>query len=360
MTKSEYQHYSSFSGKLRVAFLFLSIIPYLLAIYLFWKEKIQITELILIFSPLILFSILTGFSIIRRSADQLANLAEKTRLFENGEANDPIRTNHVDKELNEIAKHFNSLFGKFQSANMEIREQSVQLLTYAKDLSESYRRTEQEKQLRTQLSRYVRKDLVEKIIKSGESGFFENERREVTVLFADIRGFTAISERMPAEALVFLLNQFLAHMTEVVFKNNGILDKFIGDEIMAVFGLLSSSPGNGAPDAVNAALEMQAAVAELSGERSEKGKETFSIGIGINTGTAFVGNIGYEGRMDYTVIGDCVNVASSLQQATQGGQIFIGEATARYVGTDYPIQKKDDLYIKNRTESVGCYEVLRD
>lgn len=355
--KSDYRHYNSFSGKIRVAFFFLSIVPYLLAIYLFWKEKIQMTELILLFSPLILFSILTGFSIIRRSADQLVNLANQTRQIETGEVKDPVRTDHADRELNDIAFHFNSLFGKLRNANMEIREQSVQLLSYAKDLRESYRRTEAEKQLRNQLSRYVRKDLVEKIINSRETGFFENERREVTVLFADIRGFTAISERMEAEKLVSILNQFLSLMTEVAFKNNGVLDKFIGDEIMAVFGLLPST-GNGAQEAVTSALEMQEAAANLIRERVQKGEAPFSVGIGVNTGTAVVGNIGYEGRMDYTVIGDCVNVASCLQQATEGGQIFIGESTFRHVSDRFQMKKKEDLRIKNRTESLICYEVL--
>ncbi|MEW5910647.1 MAG: adenylate/guanylate cyclase domain-containing protein [Thermodesulfobacteriota bacterium] len=357
MTRSEYRRYNSFSGKIRVAFFFLSIIPYLLAIYLFWKEKIQMTEMILLFSPLILFSILTGFSIIRRSADQLGNLADQTRQVDTGENRNPVRTNHTDQELNDIATHFNSLFSRLQNANIEIREQSIQLLSYAKDLSESYQRTEKEKKLRDRLSRYVRKDLVEKILNSRESGFFENERREVTVLFADIRGFTAISERMNAEELVFILNQFLTRMTQVVFRYNGVLDKFIGDEIMAVFGLLPSD-GNGAEDAVKAALEMQQAAEKMTQERLQKGEETFSIGIGINTGTAALGNIGYEGRMDYTVIGDSVNVAASLQQATEGGQIFIGRETFSHVTGRFRIQERPYLLIKNRTEPLTCYEVL--
>jgi class 3 adenylate cyclase len=163
---------------------------------------------------------------------------------------------------------------------------------------------------------------------------------------------------MEAEKLVSILNQFLSLMTEVAFKNSGVLDKFIGDEIMAVFGLLPSN-GNGAEHAVTSALEMQEAAADLVRKRAQKGEEPFSVGIGINTGNAVVGNIGYEGRMDYTVIGDCVNVASCLQQATEGGQIFIGESTFHRVSDRFQMKKKEYLRIKNRTEPLICYEVLQ-
>ena len=355
--KSKYQNQKSFFGKTQVILVFLSVLPFMLVIYLFFIEKVGLTETIYIFSALALFSILTGFTLMRSSADQLVNLARETGDIEAGEKSGPIRIK-ADQELNDIAAHFNAVTKKLQVINRDMKEQSIQLMSYARDLSQSYQRTREEKELRNRLSRYVGENLVEKLIHSKDGMLVENERKEVTVLFADIRSFTPLAERMEAEEVVSILNDFFGVVVDIIFANNGILDKFVGDQLMAVFGHIGSD--NSAPYyAVKAAIEMQAATEDLMKARSKEGKETFEIGIGINTGSSIVGNVGSENRMNYTVIGDSVNVAARLEHIAKGGEIIIAEETYLQTQGRFHIQKKGKLRVKNKTEPVMCYEVLR-
>jgi class 3 adenylate cyclase len=357
MTKSNYQNSKSFSGKTRIVLVLLGIIPFLLVVYLFVYEKIDLTDRVILFSAFALFSVLTGFSLMRRSADQLANLSRETGMVEAGVKSEPVQIS-ADQELNDIAGHFNSIFKRLKGVDSEIKEQSVQLMIYARDISQSYIRTKDEEELRSRLSRYVGEHLVEKLISSKKGVFLENERKEVTILFADIRSFTTITERMEAEDVVSMLNQFFGIMVDIIFRNNGILDKFVGDELMAVFGLIPSE--NTAPhDAIKAAIEMQDATEALMKARVKQGKETFEVGVGINTGSTIVGNVGSENRMDYTVIGDSVNIAARLEQIAKGGEIIIGEETYDQTKDHFRIQKKGEINVKNKTEPVICYNVLR-
>ena len=252
---------------------------------------------------------------------------------------------------------FYSVVSKLQDTQSDIKEQSIQLMIYARDISQSYIRTKEE-ELRNRLSRYVGEHLVEKLISSKNGVFIENERREVTILFADIRSFTTITERMEAEDVVSMLNQFFGTMVDIIFKNNGILDKFVGDELMAIFGLIPSD-NSASHDAIKAAIEMQDATEELMKVRATEDKETFEIGSGINTGSAIVGNLGSENRMDYTAVGDTVNVAARLQQTAKGGEIIIGEETYDQTQSRFRMQKKGKLRVKNKTEPVMCYNILR-
>ena len=354
--KSEYRSYDSFTGKTRASFVLLAIIPYLLIIYLFVIESIDLTDGIILFSALSLLSILTGFSILRRSADQLVNLARETGLAETGERSEPVRID-ADQEINDIAAHFNTVFERSLSLSRDIKEQAVQLMIYAGDLSLSYTKAKEEEELRNRLSRYVREDLVEKLIHSKSGVFLENERREVTILFADIRSFTILAEKMSAEDVVSMLNEFFEFMVDIVFENNGILDKFVGDQLVAIFGLVS--PNGGTPnDAVKAAIEMQNTTEELMQLRANQNKETFEIGIGINTGSVIVGNVGSKNRMDYTVIGDAVNVAARFQQMAKGGEINIGEKTFDGVKDHIPAMgDKKEIKVKNKKEPVVCYTI---
>ena len=355
--KSNYQNANSFSGKIRIVLVLLGIIPFLLVIYLFVYSKIDLTETVILFSSLALFSILTGFSLMRSSADQLVFLARETGMIETGEKSEPVQIK-ADMEINDIAKHFNAVFKKLHEADRDIKEQGVQLMTYARDLSLSYRKAKDEEELRNRLTRYVGDNLVEKLINSKGGEFFENERKEITILFADIRAFTTLAEKLSAEDVVAILNEFFDVMVNIIFKNKGVLDKFVGDQIVAVFGLISSDIS--APyNAIETATGMQDATEELMKIRAKQRKETFEIGIGIDTGNAIVGNVGSENRMDYTVIGDSVNVAARLQQTAKGGEIIIGELTYRKTQDLSRIRKKGELRIKNKTEPVICYEVLR-
>ena len=255
------------------------------------------------------------------------------------------------KEL-EVAKQH------LKESNRFIKEQFEKLTIYAKNLSQSYKKANEEEMLRKRLSRYVGENLVEKLINSKNGAFLENERKEATILFADIRSFTTIVERMAAEDVVSMLNQFFGVMVDIIFKNNGVLDKFVGDQLMALFGLLSSH-NTASYDAIKVAIEMQNATEDLMKVRNKQGQITYEIGIGINTGNVIVGNVGSENRMDYTVIGDTVNIAARLEQMTKGGEIIIGEQTYRQTNGRFNIQKRGEVHVKNKTKPVICYKVLR-
>jgi adenylate cyclase len=357
MMQSKYSNSVSFTGKTRIVLVLLGIIPVLLVIYLFVYERINITDMIVFFAALALLSILAGFSLLRSSADSLAHLARMIGSIGSGEMNDPI---HIrgDQEITDIAAHVNSVIVKLQEAQRGIKDQSVQLMLYARDISESYKKIKEEIELRNRLSRYVGENLVEKLIHSQDEVFLDDERKEVSILFADIRSFTTIAEKMAAEQVVALLNEFFNLMVDIVFQHHGILDKFIGDQLMATFGLMPSE-NHHSFDALSSAMAMQDATEALMSKRATQGKETFAIGIGINSGSAIVGNVGSENRMDYTTIGNMVNVAARLQQIAKGGEILMGEDTYLQVKGQCSIRKKGKISVKNKAEPILCYECVR-
>jgi len=357
--KSDYKSSKSFIGKTPVILIMLGILPFLLVIYLFVYENLNVTTTVLFLSASALFSILTGYSFMRRSADQLVRLALETKSIDTGERDNPIDIT-ADEEIVDIdiARHFNSMLKKVNDMNREIREQSVQLMIYGKDLARSYQLIKEEERLRDRLGRYVGNTLVEMLIRSKDGLLIENEWREVTILFADIRQFSSFSENMSAEDVVAMLNQFFGTMVDIVFKNKGILDKFIGDSLMAVFGIIKPD-GSGAYDAVTAALEMQDAAEELAEKRGLAGQEVYHIGIGVNTGYAIFGSVGSQNRLDYTVIGDSVNIAARLEKIAKGGGIVIGEGTYHKVVGKFKMSEKGGIRIKNKKEPVVCYDVAR-
>lgn len=355
--KNKYQNYNSFNGKIRVAFIFLAVIPYILIIYMFIEQKIELTEMMIYFLLPTLFSILTGFFIIRKSADELVKLAietDKAKSIENFKLIQLNKDSNI--EINDIADNFNSVFNKLNESNRYIREQSIQLLKYARDLNLSNQKIKEEERLRNKLSRYVGENLVEKLINSEGDEFFENEKKELTILFADIRSFTILAEKMLPEDLIHMLNEYFEVMVRKIFKNKGILDKFMGDQIVAVFGVVPSNTE--APmHAIQAAIEMQAATKELMKKRSNRGKETFEIGIGINTGHVVMGNLGSQNRMDYTVVGDTVNIAARLQQEAKGGEILIGEQVFNKTKGALKVKKMKQILVKNKNIPIACYVV---
>jgi len=176
------------------------------------------------------------------------------------------------------------------------------------------------------------------------------------VLFADIRGFTAISETENPENVVGLLNHYFSAMTEIIFEHGGTLDKYIGDGLMALFGAPTATPED-AQNAVKAAVAMQNRLVSLKTELAADGFANIAIGIGLHTGVATIGYIGSERRSEYTAIGDTVNLASRLESNTIGGQILISDATARAAGNIFPMIKREPLTVKNRKQPVDLYEV---
>lgn len=214
-----------------------------------------------------------------------------------------------------------------------------------------------EKRLKSTLSRYMTKEVAEKLMDS--EAILGGQMQEATVLFSDIRSFTTISERVGAQETVSMLNEYFTLMVDIIFKYGGILDKYIGDAIMAVFGTPFST-GEDSDRAVGTAVEMMRALREFNAARLRDKKDAVLIGIGINTDDVLAGNIGSLRRMDYTVIGDGVNLASRLEGANKfyHTNILISEFTFQSLKRPYLYREVDLMKVKGKNKPVTIFEVL--
>jgi adenylate cyclase len=209
---------------------------------------------------------------------------------------------------------------------------------------------------RANLNRYLPPQVVDLITSKGGSVELGGVLQPVTVLFADIRGFTRLSEQMDAREVVDLLNDFFAVMTAAIFQSNGTLDKFIGDCVMALFG--APIPSERSPrNALVAAVRMQQQVARLGAERVQRGLAPMRIGIGLHHGPAVVGNIGSTERLQYTAIGDTVNVAARLVSRAEPGQILISETMFEAAGGGDLFRDLGEISVKNRDAQLRVYSV---
>jgi adenylate cyclase len=207
-------------------------------------------------------------------------------------------------------------------------------------------------------SGYMSRQMLELITSKGELPALKGERRRITVLFSDIRGFTAMAERMRPEEVVELLSEFFSLMVDVILRYQGTIDKFLGDGMMVIFGAPIDDPDQ-EEHAVLAALEMQRELTELTATWAAQGRRTFKIGIGINSGSAVVGNIGSQEHMEYTAIGDTVNLAARLETATKElcADIVVSEQTYDAVRHLFIWRAMGDLVVKGRAEPVRSYAV---
>jgi len=206
-------------------------------------------------------------------------------------------------------------------------------------------------------SRYVAREVVEEVLKDPEQLQLKGERREVTVLFCDVRGFTPMSERLTPEQVVSLLNDFYTLMIDLTFKHDGTLDKFLGDGVMAIFGAPIAHPDH-ALRAARAALAMQSGIERLSAARVAEGKEPIVIGIGVNAGEVVAGTVGTEDRMEYTVIGDNVNLASRLTSNAKPGQILISRRTLDLVRNTVEVRSLGGIHVKGKDGEIEAYELV--
>ena len=215
-----------------------------------------------------------------------------------------------------------------------------------------------EKRVRSAMARYMAKEVVDRLLEENTLAL-GGESVIATVLFSDIRRFTSLAESMSAKSVVELLNEYFTDMVEVIFQRNGVLDKYIGDAIMAVFGAPVMS-GRHADDAVLTAVEMQRALRRLNQRRRERGQVDIEIGVGLATGEMLSGSVGSEKRLEYTVIGDSVNLASRLEGANKhyGTTILIADATKDLLQDDHVLRPVDLIRVKGRRAPVEVFEAL--
>ena len=208
--------------------------------------------------------------------------------------------------------------------------------------------------------RYVSKDVFAQLVANPEMARLGGQRREMTVLFSDIRGFTTLTERGQPEEVVSMLNEYFSKMVEIVFAHRGTIDKFVGDMVMALFNAPLDDPEH-ADHAVQAALEMEAELQRLNGKWKSEGRfAELDIGVGINTGAMIAGNIGSDAIMSYTVIGDAVNLGARLESLNKqyGTRIIISEATRQRLAGRYRFTPLGDVVVKGKSQPVAIFEVL--
>ncbi len=210
--------------------------------------------------------------------------------------------------------------------------------------------------LRETFSRYLSPQVLEQVLASEQRPALQGARHDLTVLFGDIRNFTRFAARYQPEVVVEVLNQYLDIMVDILFTHQGTLDKFLGDGLLALFGTPLPQPDHHCR-AVQAALDIQHAIVGLNKSRRGRGEPTLHIGIGINCGEAIVGNIGSEKRMEYTVIGDMVNIAQRLQAQAGGGEILISDRTLSHVRHLVTVYDTIKARIKGREQPVCAHKI---
>lgn len=210
------------------------------------------------------------------------------------------------------------------------------------------------------LSKYISKDIKNKILKNNSEVALGGKRSEITVMFADIRGFTSLSETRKAEEVSQLLNEYFTELEPIILKYNGVINKYIGDAVLVIFGDPEQDKMH-AKNAVKCAYELRIKVKEIREKWIKEGKPKIDIGIGINTGEAFIGNVGTKNRFEYTVIGDTVNIASRIDDYNKiyKTNLLISENTYNKISQIIDAIKIREVAIKGKKQKINIYEVLR-
>lgn len=247
-------------------------------------------------------------------------------------------------------------FAAFSADDLELISAIAAQTAVTVETVKAHRRLAREEVARANYSRFMPEYVVQQLLENPDSFRLGGVNQTITVLFADIRGFTAYSENEKPEKVVHLLNRYFSAMSELIFAHGGTLDKYTGDGLMALFGAPTATPED-AKNAVQTAVAMQKRLETLNRELEVDGFNQIAVGIGLHTGEAIIGYIGSQQRSEYTAIGDTVNLASRLESNAVGGQILISEATARASGDSFSLISHESLQVKNRTQPVDLYEV---
>lgn len=247
-------------------------------------------------------------------------------------------------------------FAAFKPDDLELITAVAAQTAIAVENARAHERLAREEVARANYGRFLPEYVVKQILENPNSFKLGGVNQTITVLFADIRGFTRISEHAKPEKVVQLLNKYFSAMTDIIFAHGGTLDKYLGDGLMALFGAPTATPQD-ATNALNAAVAMQRRVIGINQELRAEGFNEIGVGIGLHTGEATVGYIGSERRSEYTAIGDTVNTASRLESNSKGGQILLSDASARAATSRYTLKQRDPIFVKNRAQPVPLFEV---
>jgi adenylate cyclase len=248
-------------------------------------------------------------------------------------------------------------FTSFTRDDLELVSAVAAQTAVAVENARSHARLAREEVARANYSRFLPEYVVKQILENPDSFKLGGVNQTLTVLFADIRGFTRLSEHAAPERVVQLLNNYFTAMSDVIFAHGGTLDKYIGDGLMALFGAPTATPDD-ACNAVSAAVAMQRQMDGINETLRADGLSEIAIGIGLHTGVATVGYIGSERRSEYTAIGDTVNLAARLEQNSQPGQILLSDVAARAAeGAGCSFKPRPPITVKNRVQPVPIFEV---
>ena len=247
-------------------------------------------------------------------------------------------------------------FSAFKPDDLELISAVAAQTAIAVENVRSHERLAKEEVARANYGRFLPEYVVKQMLENPESFKLGGVLQTITVLFADIRGFTRISEHASPEKIVQLLNRYFSAMTDIIFAHGGTLDKYLGDGLMALFGAPTVTPKD-AENAIATAVAMQRRMLSINDELHEEGFPEIGIGIGLHTGEVTVGYIGSERRSEYTAIGDAVNTASRLESNAKAGEILVSEVTAKAAHSRYQLAPRDPISVKNREQPVPLFEV---
>jgi len=251
--------------------------------------------------------------------------------------------------------------GAFNEKDLQLLKAIANQTAIAIENARLVRQIEEEAKTRGQLSRFLPPHVVEEMVQ-GKGRPIKKGGREVeaSVVFCDIRGFTSFSESVGPTEVVELLNDYFERLVDVVFKRHGVLDKFIGDALMASWGAIEEAATHDpVHECVAAAIEFRDTIREFNREREDLGLRPVGMGVGVNTGRLVAGYMGSKRRLEFTVIGDAVNTASRICGIAGGDQVLISEATYRHVADRIEARYLGGRQVKGKAEEVGIYEALR-
>ena len=306
------------------------------------------TGIILSVSSILALVLLLVFSYLL--TQPLKNVVAAMReIISNSDLSKRVEVLYKD-ETGELGHTFNLMTSELGKANDLVKGYALQAVVAQ----------HKEQKIRTMFQKYVPKAVIDQFFASPEQ-MLVGEDRVLALLFSDIRGFTTISEKMRPDEVVDSLNAYFSLMVDIIMRNHGVVDKYMGDAIMAFYGAPERTRYE-ASEAVQSALEMLDTLKDFNKWQTAKGRPEFRIGIGINYGVVTVGNIGSEKKMDYTVIGDMVNLGSRLEGLTKvyDQPLIVSESVAAKIKEQFPCRLIDRVIVKGKTAGIGIYTARKE